>query len=82
MTVAGSVRLGQYLTHLSDQAGYTTNGPVMPVYRPLDPVDLTDVIRDVVDDVGPLDAPRQLLAALKTKSAGTGQRANSLYFTR
>jgi len=67
------VRLAQYMTGLSEEAGYTTNGRVMPVYRPLERVDLTDVIRDVVDDIGLLDAPRQLIAGLKTKSATTGR---------
>ena len=69
---AGTVRLQQYLAQLSDDAGYTTN-TVMPVYRPLELIDVEVAHNNV--DIGPVDAPRQLLAALKsTSSTGGGGR--------
>lgn len=67
---AGKVRLQQYLIQLSDDTGYTSN-TVMPVYRPLQLLDM-QVARDNMD-IGPVDAPRQLLETLKW-SSGEGGR--------
>lgn len=70
VAAAGKMRLQQYLAQLSDDAGYTT-GTAMPVYRPLELVEMKLPRADV--DIGPVDAPRQLLAALKpSASSSTG----------
>jgi len=63
---AGKVRLQQYMTQLSDDAGFSS-GAVMPVYRPLEQVEM-EVSRDM--DIGPVDAPRQLMKG--TVSTGGG----------
>jgi len=70
---AGKMRLQQYLTQLSDDAGYTSS-TVMPVYRPLQLIEMEVLANDV--DIGPVDAPRQLLATLKlsSKSSSGGGR--------
>lgn len=78
-SAAGKMRLQQYLTQLSDDAGYAAN-TVMPVYRPLELVDM-QVVGDNVD-MGPVDAPRQLLSALKqsvttSRTGGEVRRAKS-----
>jgi len=62
----GKTRLQQYLTHLSDDAGYTSS-EVMPVYRPLELIHV-----DVVSDIGPVDAPRGLLKPLSVSGSDGG----------
>lgn len=66
---AAKMRLQQYLIQLSDDAGYTSS-TVMPVYRPLQLIEMEGVANDV--DIGAVDAPRQLLATLKATSSGDG----------
>jgi len=68
---AGKLPLQQYMIQLSDDAGFSS-GAVMPVYRPLEPLEM-EVSRDRDVDIGPVDAPRQLLSVLKgavTSAAG------------
>jgi len=68
---AGNVRLQQYLTQLSDDAGYAS-GTVMPVYRPLELVEMELARGDI--DIGSVDAPRQLLATLRPTMSGKDVR--------
>lgn len=73
-TVAAKVRLAQYLAQLSDDAGYTSRC-VMPVYRPLELVEMPQLAHGPVD-IGAVDAPRHVLATLKhtvTWSGGGGR---------
>jgi len=66
-TAAGGkqVRLAHYLVQLSDDAGYSSGAAVMPAYRPLERAELA-----LSRDVGPMDAPRQLLRQVSGGGAG------------
>lgn len=69
----GKLRLQQYMIQVGEDAGFS-GGNVMPVYRPLEPVEL-EVGHDI--DIGPVDTGRQRLDQLKPKSSVNVRRAKS-----
>lgn len=60
------IPLHQYLKKLSDDSGYSSRGAVMPVYRPLERIELEEGF----GDIGSVDAPRQLLDELSGSQRG------------